>query len=90
MAVTLPSEGLLQYFISHDMIGSFTTMTHRVGLDGKDGCTAAQDRQAVLLILSIEHGPARNADNADLETLLLEDRSRLDDNWDLRAGRHES
>jgi hypothetical protein len=65
-----------------------TLPTHGgASLDGQDGDTVGQDRQAVGLVLSIEDLEARNGDNAGSDAvLLLEVGSSIDTDADLGTG----
>lgn len=67
---------------------SVTLPTHGgAGFNGQNGDTVGQDRQAVLLVLSIEDLEARNGDNAGSDTvLLLEVGGSIDTDADLGTG----
>lgn len=57
--------------------------TYRVGLNGEDGSAAPEDRELVLRGLLIEHRPARQADDTDLEALSSKLLGSLEDDRDL-------
>jgi len=71
------------------LVGVLVPSGSAVSLDGHDGGTVGQDRESVLLVLSVEDLETRSRDDSGLDTLLLQLLGSVVDEVDLGTSRDQ-
>ena len=71
------------------LVGVLVPSVSAVSLDGHDGGTVGQDRESVLLVLSVEDLETRSRDDSGLDTLLLQLLGSVVDEVDLGTSRDQ-